>query len=380
MRESLRIGLIGLISVFTACQKTADHAPVIAQAYAGPATLKLRSDIPLQSPTVATVKHGDKLDILQHRRRFLKVRTQRGVEGWTDDRMLLSAAEIAALQEVEKRARTLPSQGVASTYAMLNVHTQPNLLSPSFLQIAEGEKFDVVAHVVAERVAPKRQPLIPPRPKTKGLSHKQVTPRYAPPPMPTPPPPPPNWRDLSQTPPEVQQEIAEAKAANRAPTDDWTLIRTKEGESGWALTRRVFMAIPDEVAQYAEGHRITSYFPLDDVRDGDQVKHDWLWTTSSGNGYDFDSFRVFIWSLRRHRYETSFIQRNVEGYFPVLLRKVEMSSTAKARGDAATSYPGFSVCLEGDNGQRIRRNYAFIVNVVRFAGEQACEAPEKPIW
>ena len=73
------------------------------------------------------------------------------------------------------------------------------------------------------------------------------------------------------------------------------------------------MAIPDDVAQYAEGHRITSYFALSDVRDGDAVKHNWLWTTiaSGDHPYDFDSFRVFTWSLRRHRYETAYIQRNV---------------------------------------------------------------------
>jgi len=88
------------------------------------------------------------------------------------------------------------------------------------------------------------------------------------------------------------------------------------------------------------------------------VKHNWLWTTI-GEGehpYDFDSFRVFIWSLHRHRYETAYIQRKVQGFFPVL-----------------TQPPGFSVCLESDNGERVRRTYAFIVNIVRFNSQQACE-------
>jgi hypothetical protein len=323
--------------------------------------MALRKDIPLQSPVVATVKHGDKLEIIRRRRRFLEVRTARGAEGWIEDHLLLSGDEIAALQDIERRARRMPSQGIASTYEMLNVHTQPNRLSPSFFQIKEGEKVDVVAHVSTPRTSPERKPLIPPRPKVVAPTRKHAEPRFPLPPLPAPPPPPANWIELSKTPPEVKQQIAASHVVEPAPNDDWSLVRNAAGESGWVLTRRLFMAIPDDVAQYAEGHRITSYFSLGDVRDGGQVKHNWLWTTIAGgdHAYDFDSFRVFIWSLRRHRYETAYIQRNVEGYFPVVARP-----------------PGFSVCLQASGGGRVRHSYVFLINVVRPSGQQACEAAE----
>jgi len=355
-----RFGLLLLILATAACRSGEPRAAAIGEAYAGPATLALRRDIPLQAPVVATVKHGERLEIVQRRRRFLKVRAPSGAEGWIEDHLLLSSGEIAALQEVERRALTLPSQGVASTYDQLNVHTEPNRLSPSFLQVQEGEKVDVVAHVSAPRTPPERKPLIAPRPKTPPPARKRAESKYPLPPMPAAPPPPPNWKELSQTPPEVQQEIAESHAANAAPLEDWSLVRNAKGESGWVLSRRLYMAIPDDVAQYAEGHRITSYFALSDVRDGDAVKHNWLWTTiaSGDHPYDFDSFRVFTWSLRRHRYETAYIQRNVEGFFPVLARP-----------------GGFSVCLVNKSGARVRRNYSFIVTTVRFTGEQPCAAP-----
>jgi hypothetical protein len=128
------------------------------------------------------------------------------------------------------------------------------------------------------------------------------------------------------------------------------------------------------VAQYAEGRRIVSYFPLGEVQDGDKKKSQWLWTTIADgvHPYDFDSFRVFTWSLRRHRYETAHIERNIHGYAPVLLKKVELSM---GNGRAATTgqYPGFSICLENKEGQRVRRDYAFLMNVVRFASDGACE-------
>ena len=49
-------------------------------------------------------------------------------------------------------------------------------------------------------------------------------------------------------------------------------MRNAAGQSGWVLTRRLFMSIPDEVAQYAEGKRIVSYFSLGETRDGQLVK------------------------------------------------------------------------------------------------------------
>lgn len=377
----MKIACLALLALLLgACRTGPERAPVIAEAYAGPATLPLRKDIPLKSPVVATAKHGERLAIIQHRRRFLKVRTPRGIEGWTEEHLLLSAAEIAGLQEVERRALTLPSQGIASTYEMLNVHTEPNRLSPSFLQVKEGEKVDVVAHVAASRNPPDRKALIPPRPKAPPPAHKKVEAKYPLPPMPPPPPPPANWLELSRTAVEAPQPAPEEKTEPPAPTEDWSLVRNAQGQSGWVLTRRIYMAIPDDVAQYAEGRRITSYFPLGDVPDAGQVKHNWLWTTI-GSGelpYDFDSFRVFIWSLRRHRYETAYIQRNLRGYFPVLVRSAQSAGGRQVRGaPAPETFPGFSVCVENRDGARVRRSYAFLVNIVRFAGEQPCEAPSK---
>jgi len=359
--------VVFLVCGLTACRRNEQRAPAIGDAYAGPAVLTLRKDIPVQSPAVAAVHHGERLEIIQRRRRFLKVRTPAGAEGWCEDHLLLSSQEIANLKEVEKRARSLPSQGVASTYELLNVHTEPNRLSPSFLQIKESEKVDVIGHVSSPRTPPARPPLVPLRPKAQAAERKHEGPKAILPPMPSPPRPPANWLELSKTPPEVLEAIAADKAAQPVPTDDWSLVRNAKGESGWVLTRRLFMAIPDDVAQYAEGHRITSYFSLGDVNDAGQIKHNWLWTTIGGGtpSYDFDSFRVFIWSLRRHRYETAYIQRNVQGYFPVLRQEVKLS------GD---TYPGFSMCLDNKEGVRVRRSFAFIVNVVRFAGEEPCAA------
>ncbi len=356
-------------------------APSIGEAFVGPPTLKIRSDIPMQSPPVATVKHGDRLEILGRRRRFLKVRTPGGAEGWTDERQMLSGDEMTFLKELAQRAAALPVQGRAISYAELNVHTQPNRGAPSFLQIKPKEKVDVLTHVTTPRTDLPRKPLIPPPPKkskTPARKSSGKPPKYPPPAMPKPPELPRDWLELSKTAlsdDDIPSE-EEPPPAKPIPTDHWSLIRTPGGQSGWVLTRRLMMAIPDEVAQYAEGHRIVSYFSLGKVDDEGVKKDIWLWTTiSAGAPYDFESFRVFIWSLRRHRYETAYIERNLKGYAPVLLQDVDFSTPGRTRGDATTAkYPGFSICVEKADGQRYRRQYALLSNIVRYAGERPCEA------
>jgi hypothetical protein len=365
--------------LLAACGDRSNRAPAIAVAYAGPATLNVRKDIPLQSPVVGTARHGDRLEIIQHRRRFIKVRTPKGIEGWTDEHLLLSEQEIGTLRAFEKDVLAMPSQGVATTYEVLNVHTEPDRQSPSFIQIKENEKFDVIAHRLAPRAAPQRKSLVPaPVKKVPAKKKPRTSAKIALPPMPPPPAPPADWQEISKTPPEIQPVKAEPKEPAPIAMEDWSLVRTAKGESGWVLTRRLFMAIPDEVAQYAEGHRISSYFPLGEgIKDEDKVRRNWLWTTigQSTAGYDFDSLRVFIWSLRRHRYETAHIERNLKGYFPVRLEQVAYGAPAKTRKGETVSntYPGFSVCVEKKDGTRARRSYAFLTNIVRFAGERPCE-------
>jgi hypothetical protein len=380
-RSSITPVICAAALVAAACGGGSRRVPVIAEAYVGPAVLKIRSDFPLQSSTVATVKHGERLEIIQRRRKFLKVRTPKGAEGWTEESQLLNAADMKDLKDLAALSAKLPSQGVATTFGELNIHTQPSRGSPSFLQIKDGDRVDVLTHVITPQTDAPRRPLIPPAPKKVPDARKPKKEAKIPLlPLPPPPGPPPNWLDLSKT--ELEdEEPADAPEAKPVPTDDWTLVRTKSGESGWARTRRLSMAIPDEVAQYAEGRRIISYFPLGYVQDGDAKKPIWLWTTVAGgqHPYDFDSFRVFIWNPRRHRYETAYIERNVAGHSPVLLSEVDFATGVKSKGQTATAkYPGFSVCVEKPDGLH-RRNYALLGNVVRYAGEGAC-APESPVW
>jgi len=368
---------------FAASCKKADKNPVIGTAAAGPMELNLREEISPASKTVAVAKHGEHLEILQIRRRFVRVRTPSGEIGWTDSGSLLSAQQMNDLAALSKRAAEYPSQGEATVYAALNVHAEPFRSSTSFYQLTEGVRLDVLAHRVSPRTGGgkpasnnldlKKAP--PPRPRKK-----KKEPEYPPPPRGAAPGLPSNWIALSITPeieapkppPPSPEEIKKSRRRRRVrkpkpdgpPMESWSLIRTKDGKAGWVLSRMLVMTIPDEVAQWSEGARITSYRMLGTVEDEGQTKHHWLWTTSRDDSapYEFDSFRIFTYVVRKHRYETAYIERDVEGYYPTEATPGKM--------------PRFSLILREADGKLYKKTWLMEGYIVRKVSEEPYEKPE----
>ncbi len=368
----VRLSCILFIFLFLAsCDSNVERTRALGEAYAGPTQVNVRQDISLRSPTVATASHGEELDVLEVRRRWARVRTYRGVEGWVDTRMLLSVAQMNELKSLAARAAAMPTQGTAVALEPLNMHTDPNRLSATFFQIPEKGKLEVLDRKVTPRKQPTPDSISFPRPQRprRGSKKPKAEPLIPPPP---PPPPPSDWIALSQ--PKIVPVDAAAKdnstpgavVAKDAPAmDDWSLVRTADHHAGWVLSRMYNMAIPDEVAQYAEGHRITSYFSLGQIADDEQgVKNHWLWTTMEGvkADRDFDSFRVFIWNRRRHRYETAYIEKHIYGHYPV---------EANLGGKTGT----FTLITEDESGKWMKRSFVLEGYQVRKLGQEAYQPP-----
>ncbi len=369
-----RIFLLIVLAIFlTACDSQSARPSRIGEVFVGPATLNLRQEISLRSPTVATVNHGDSLDVLEAHRRFLKVRTIRGAEGWTDTRMVLSTHQMDDLRNLAAAAAKMPSQGAAVALEALNMHAEPNRLSANFYQIPEKAKLDVLGRKVVPRVQAAPPPIsFPKPPPLRKPSRRKPSPAQIP--APAPPAPPAGWMAMSQPPKAVpvavqdREDSASAKlrAKDAPPADDWSLARTSDGHAGWVLSRMFNMAIPDDVAQYAEGHRITSYFSLGQIQDDENgLKNHWLWTTMAGvrADCDFDSFRIFIWNRRRHRYETAYIEKRVLGHYPV---------QANLDGKTGT----FSLITEDDNGNWIERRFILDGYQVHRLGDSPYRRPD----
>jgi len=363
----------------------AEQRQTLGQAYVAPSALTVRSDISAKSGSVTNLKHGDRVSIIDVQRRMVKVETTSGNEGWVDSNDLLSPDQMRQIEEERKRQRGLPSQGSATAFEVLNIHIEPSRRSPAFAQIPEGGGVFLLGRMRAPKNAlpSKTSALVVerPQPAKRPKKEQQGKSGFKPPSKPAPPKPPANWMELSAEridgvaatkdaeleakKKQTAQELAakrQAEAKKPVVMEDWTLIRTKAGDTGWVLTRNLQISVPDEVAQYAEGKRITSYFELGSVNDEEKgLKHHWLWTTLSGSDpVDFDSWRVFIWNSHHHRYETSYRQRDLSGYFPVI---VDPSSD---KGIGRT----FHIITKDDDEKFRRRTYSFDGSLVHLAGTE----------
>ncbi len=127
--------------------------------------------------------------------------------------------------------------------------------------------------------------------------------------------------------------------------EDWWLVRDSSGQVGWLLARRMDVDVPDEIGGYSEGQKIVGAYVLTKVYDPDSSLPDklvpeYISVTNAykdGLPYDFDQVRVFTWNVKKHRYETAYRQRNIEGYLPV-----KVSENKNAQGQPI---PAFSITV-----------------------------------
>ena len=354
---------------------------VLGDAYVAPATLNLRHDLAQKTGTVTVMTHGEHVSIIDVRRRFVRIRTDKGMVGWVDSAQLLSSSQMDQIRRDKQVALALPSEGAATVFEALNVHLEPSRQSPAFTRIAEAGSVTVLAHRLEPKAtgpaAPTSFALLKPQASSRRQrKEKQAKSQPQRPPKPLPPKPPSNWQELSaeridgaETTADLksnQEKLKQAKKQEDAKKpvvlEDWTLVRTKDKQCGWVLSRNLNMSIPDEVAQYAEGKHITSYFDLGTVVDEQKgQKHNWLWTTASSQiAYDFDGWRVFLWNRHHHRYETSYRQRDVEGYFPVHVDPADATVLGRT----------FELITKDEDTKMRRRTYVFDGTRVHLTGAE----------
>src|SRR5206468_8614411 len=141
--------------------------------------------------------------------------------------------------------------------------------------------------------------------------------------------------------------------------EDWWLVRDPQGHVGWVLGRMIDLDVPLEVAQYAEGQRITAYFELNQVTDGDKKVAQYLLLMGEhkdGLPFDYTQARVFTWNVKRHRYETAYRER-LAGVLPVTVSHEDFGK----EGDL----PTFTLHMKEPSGNVVDRKYKMNTPIVR---------------
>jgi hypothetical protein len=156
--------------------------------------------------------------------------------------------------------------------------------------------------------------------------------------------------------------------------EDWYLVRTSSGRVGWVLLRMIDLDVPVEVAQYAEGQRIIAYFVLNTVEEeGKQIPQYLMLLNQPKDGlpWDYNQVRVFTRNRAKHRYETAYRERDMEGYLPV--------KTGHQTFDKEGDLPTFTIRKKNDNGQIVDAQYKMNGPIVRrvLSPEEAAAEKQK---
>ncbi len=286
-------------------------------AYVSAAQAVLRDRVAAVYNKTGVVKNGDRVQILGRDRRFARVRTAAGAEGWLEQRYLVTQQVYDGFQKLAQQSKDLPLQAPGTTRNDTNLHLEPGRETEHLYQLNQGAKVFILKRDTAEKSLPGA---IPTHVSDQSQSSRPVTPIL----------------------------------------EDWWLVRDPDGHVGWVLARMVDLDAPLEIAQYAEGQRIVAFFVLNEVNDGDKKVAQYLVLLTEpkdGLPFDYNQFRVFTWNVKKHRYETAYRERNLNGVLPVTVSQEDF--------DKEGMLPVFVLRVRDDDGNVTERKYKLNTPIVR---------------
>ncbi|HEX6804710.1 MAG TPA: SH3 domain-containing protein [Terriglobales bacterium] len=301
--------LAGTASLLSACGRHRQR--VLEVDYVSAPQVTLRDQLAQVYNKVGTARNGERVEVLDRDRRFCRVRTASGAEGWVEQRYLVSQQVYDAFQKLAADQKDSLVETTAVTRNDTNLHVEPGRDTEHLYQLAQGAKVSVFKRATVEKNLP-------------GEVH------------------------------------ASTDNKSTKPMEDWWLVRDQDGHVGWVLARMIDVDVPLDVAQYAEGQRIVASFVLNQVRDGDKQVPQYLMLLTEpkdGMPFDYNQARVFTWNVRRHRYETAYRERKLNGVLPVSVGHEDFGK----EGDL----PTFTLRVKDESGNIVEKKYKMNTPMVR---------------
>jgi hypothetical protein len=330
-RTNLAAALLAaaVLCLLMACSGKGGPSGSAEYAYVAVTEAGLRDHVATFYNKTGVVHNGERVQILERMqsKRFLRVRSPRGEEGWVQERYLADQATFDQFQKLAEQYKSIPAQATATTEEQVKVHVLPGRKTAYLYLLNEKQKVDMLQRQAIDRNAPPLQ----------LKDEKQ--------------------KDADDAPDE--DKVKSDNAGPPAVREDWWLVRDGQMRVGWVLGRALYLQLPEEIAQYSEGQRIVAAYPLDEVQDGDKKVPEYLvlFTEKEGLPYDFSQARVFTWNTRKHRYETAYRERELAGVLPVTLGRQEFEKEGNLRT--------FVLRVKDDNGTVRERTYKFNPPIVR---------------
>jgi uncharacterized protein YgiM (DUF1202 family) len=310
VRRSLFFVLAATIA-FSACGRHHGHSREAAYVSAPQAIL--RDQVAAVYNKMGVIKNAERVEVLDRDRRYVKVRTSAGVEGWVEQRYLVTQQVYESFQKLQRSTQNDPVQATGITRNETNIHLTPDRNGDHLYQLAEGARVSMLKRAASPKLLPAEQ-----------------------------------------------QQKAKPDASKPVDLEDWWLVRDAQGHTGWVLGRMLDVDAPLDVAQYAEDQHIVACFPLDEVTDGDKKVPEYLMLLTEpkeGMPYDFNQIRVFSWNVKRHRYETAYRERSLIGELPVTVSHEDFGKEG--------NLPTFTIHVQDKNGTMVGKKYKLNTPIVK---------------
>ena len=273
-------------------------SPSVQYVYVTAKQTFLRDRVAAVSNRTATVENGDKLKVLERGRRFFRVQTEKGEQGWIDEKVVATQDIFDQFEALKKQHEADPTIASGVVRDDVYLHASPGRETERFYRLAEGEKLKLLKRATLAKPLPPGMRAAPAPAVVIDRKGTKVGP--------APPPP----------------------APAEPVMEDWWLVRDSKGDTGWLYSRMMDVDAPDAITRYSEGQRIVGAYVLTTVNDPDAPQDEknipeYVTVMSpykAGLTYDFDQVRVFSWNVKKHRYETASRDKNIEGYLPVEIK------------------------------------------------------------
>lgn len=293
------------------------HRQAHEMVYVSARQMYLHDRVAAVSNRVGQVVNGQPLEVLEHGRRFLRVKTDKNEIGWIEERAVIDSKTHDAFEQMGTEHKQDPVVATGTLRDDMYVHISPGRNTDRFYLLPENDKVQLLVRASVPKAVPGASVEHVKRPVRPAASGGKSAPQQGKSS---------EAKSVSKTAPAVPElESVEQAEEPAVPMEDWWLIRDGQGRTGWLLSSRVDVDVPDEIGQYAEGQRIVGAYVLTHVNDAeaDVPNHSVpeyvtaLSPPKSGLPFDFDQIRVFTWSVKHHRYETAFRVRPIQGFLPV---------------------------------------------------------------
>ncbi|MGE5325593.1 MAG: SH3 domain-containing protein [Deltaproteobacteria bacterium] len=221
--------------------------------------------------TIATLKNGERVEVLSRDLGWAQVRTASGESGWVEDKALMDAQVYDSGKRLLVELNSAPVQAQGHASSSVNLRLEPSRDGAVLDRLSRNQKVEILGRRLIARSAG----------------------------------------------PDDSNEEPPADKSSVAPPDVWYLVRA-ESRAGWVYGRLISLDVPDEIAHYAQDYNMVAWLVLNTVDDnGRQVPQYVTADREDTLEYDFTRIRVFTWWAAQGHYSTAFVQSGLKGFFPI---------------------------------------------------------------